>query len=839
VFDVLREEIPLDRLVETNGHRKALCVAHDEKTASMHVYEDHVHCYSCGFHGDVTNVWQAKKGIRSPLEAARDLAREFQVQLPEMSTEAWEHLQHQRLEQELHLRTAREANQRLTKKRKVRQWWEERGFEELLRERFILGASEDGKAAVIPLWHRGRVLGLVYRNLTGPAKYIVPETDELPDGYKPLFIPGPLRNQTFLVEGYVDALAIAATGKSAIAVGGTSLSGEQLQDLKRVLPRDARLYVLGDDDDAGAEAARQWSRILYPVTMTCARDFGQGAKDIADTFKAAGPEGTSEHLDRLIDNATDPVDVETQILKARDKLTTRQKLSHALQHIVPLLARLEPESMRSAAADMVVADVPGLMKKWLNDGMKEERHRIEGEFIEYLTQQARQKAQEEHEAYLAEVERIQPEIDERLASGVLPRLREIAATLNKVEGDEKALELALLVALGAQLDPLPNGRPMGASILLTAVAGRGKNYIADAACKALPEEFYYAFEIASGQSFYYRVETEPDFLRHRFLYPNEIEGAETLWEFLRPMLSKGSAEKQVTAKDAMGNITVKIIRVQGPVTLAIPTIRNVTDEQMQTRLLVAELPDYTGRVKRHSAAHSRLLRSSAYEEVDHDHEVWVWQEALRQLTAIRKVVFDLPHPDFALDDDQLSHGARTWANLLSLMATHAWMEQKNRRILDVGKDRRVIEATPDDYEVAYDIFTEVCKRTIVNLSDTHRKILGAMYNLHTEFPGRDGFVYREIAAEAEVSISTLSDNKTFLVTSAKFLREGDDGLSLVEGAEPAWWEDEDLTKGLPTPDKVRAWWDECGPGGGGGTSPHPPETAEQPNTGGPEDPKAA
>ena len=61
-------------------------------------------------------------------------------------------------------------------------------------------------------------------------------------------------------------------------------------------------------------------------------------------------------------------------------------------------------------------------------------------------------------------------------------------------------------------------------------------------------------EIASGQSLYYKADEDPEFLKHTFAYPHEIEGAEALWEFLRPMLSKGQAKKIVTAKDADGNI---------------------------------------------------------------------------------------------------------------------------------------------------------------------------------------------------------------------------------------------------------------------------------------------
>jgi hypothetical protein len=77
------------------------------------------------------------------------------------------------------------------------------------------------------------------------------------------------------------------------------------------------------------------------------------------------------------------------------------------------------------------------------------------------------------------------------------------------------------------------------------------------------------------------------------------------------MLSKGQAKKIVTAKDADGNMTTREITVEGPVTIAVPTIRNKTDEQLQSRLLVAELHDYPGRVKEHSSAVSAQLLPEA------------------------------------------------------------------------------------------------------------------------------------------------------------------------------------------------------------------------------------
>jgi hypothetical protein len=158
------------------------------------------------------------------------------------------------------------------------------------------------------------------------------------------------------------------------------------------------------------------------------------------------------------------------------------------------------------------------------------------------------------------------------------------------------------------------------------------------------------------------------------------------------------------------------------------------------------------------------------------------------------------------------------------MTTHAWLEQNNRCLLELGGGEAkpgeasvAIEATPDDYEAAYRVFTKVCKRTVVNLSDTHRKILSGVYDLHREQGHREGFTQREVAKAANVSLSTVSDNKTFLVTSVKLIKETEGGLALVEGAEPSWWESGDLMKGVPTPEQVRSWWEDRDP---------PPEGAE-------------
>jgi DNA primase len=809
VFEILREQVPLDRLVSANASGKARCVApdHQDTNPSMHLYDKHVHCYGCGFHGDVVDVWAAMRGFDRPMDAALGLAGEYGIKLPEISSAARKKAEERRNKEEQYLNQTQACHRALEKHTHVREWWEGRGFGPELREQFLLGTNRAGTGAVIPFsGSGGRIQGLIRRKLEGEPRYFLPKAEEFVGGYRPLFIPSSPGGNIFLVEGYIDALAVAAAGRGAIAVGGTGMSLEQEAELKHLLSGDARLCILPDRDEEGAKAARAWAQMFFPKAMICPASYGEGAKDIADTFARSGAEKTGEHLDRLMSGAQDLIDIETAAAAKLEEESVRTRFAYITEQIVPLLARVQPEGLRAATVDIVASQLEGIKPTWINKAIKDEVERLTAEHMAAMVREAEQEQERQRQEHQGRVEEVQDEIDELFAPGVLERLRNIAARIHNVYGDKEPLELALLVALGAQLEPLPNGRPLGASILLTAEAGRGKNHIVDAAVKPLPEDFYFAFEIASGQSLYYMAEQDPGFLKHTFCYPNEIEGAEALWEFLRPMLSKGQARKVVTNKDAAGASVAQEIVVEGPITLAIPTIRNKTDEQLQTRLLVAELPDYPGRVKHHAAAVSRQLLPDAA-VADYSRQQFLWQEGLRQLTAVRRVVFPLAHPDFALDDDQVSHGARLWANLLSIMASHAWLEQRNRRLLDVGEGRVAIEATPEDYEAAYRIFTRVCKRTVVNLSDTHRKILGALYDLQNEFPNREEFPQRWIAKGAGVSLSTVSDNKTFLVTSAKLLREGEHGLSLVEGAEPSWWTSGDLMKGLPTPQKVRSWWE--------------------------------
>jgi len=188
-----------------------------------------------------------------------------------------------------------------------------------------------------------------------------------------------------------------------------------------------------------------------------------------------------------------------------------------------------------------------------------------------------------------------------------------------------------------------------------------------------------------------------------------------------------------------------------------------------------------------------------------------WQTALRSLTGTRRVVFPLQHAEFCFDSNEVSHGARMWGNFLGLMLAHAWLEQRNRERVKLASGEEAIVATPEDYEAAYTVFKATCERSVVNLSDTHRKILTAVHALKQETGSTEGFSHRKIGDRARLHHSTVGEHRTYLVRSAKLLRETESGtLDLVADAEPSWWNDDDLLEGFPHPEKVWRWWKEEG-----------------------------
>ncbi|HEV2913715.1 MAG TPA: CHC2 zinc finger domain-containing protein [Pyrinomonadaceae bacterium] len=175
VFETLREQVAIVKVARTRTLLKRAgkmmrgkCPIHKDATPSFFIYDDaRAHCFGCQFHGDVIDLHAALKGLNPGIEAALDLAHEHNIKLPDRDPDAQRKADERRQKEAEYEDQALTCHQALSQQQTVIEWWNLRGFNDELIKRYILGSTQDGTAATIPYWHRGRIKGLIRRRLQG------------------------------------------------------------------------------------------------------------------------------------------------------------------------------------------------------------------------------------------------------------------------------------------------------------------------------------------------------------------------------------------------------------------------------------------------------------------------------------------------------------------------------------------------------------------------------------------------------------------------------------------------------------------------------------------------
>lgn len=292
---------------------KGLSPFNAEKTPSFYVNDQKqfYHCFSSGKHGDIFSFLMETEGVSFP-EAVERLAREAGVDLP-VSTEADREIEVKRksLYEVMELAAQYfEANLQIPAGAKAREYLARRGMGldiqrqfrigyaapdryvlrdhlaakdvpvEMMIEAGLLVTAEDIKVpydrfrerVMFPISDvRGRIVAFGGRTLSPdvPAKYLnSPDT--------PLFNKGHLlynhhlarnpaheRGTVIAVEGYVDVIALTATGfANAVAPLGTALTENQLALLWRMADEPILCF---DGDKAGRRAAYRALDVAMPA----------------------------------------------------------------------------------------------------------------------------------------------------------------------------------------------------------------------------------------------------------------------------------------------------------------------------------------------------------------------------------------------------------------------------------------------------------------------------------------------------------------------------------------------------------------------------------------------
>src|SRR5271165_4124805 len=429
--DIVRVVGEYVRLKKSGQNFTGLCPFHGEKTPSfaVHPVKQIFHCFGCGKGGDVFSFVMEMEKCQFP-EAVRIVAEKCGIALPrpkERSPEERKENQQRAVLIEMH----REAQTFFAKQlettgegRAARAYLEDRGLDKDIIERFGIGYAPSGGDALLrhlkPKYAEKLLVesGLVSRDQNGARLFdrfrrritfpIANESGKIVafgcralGDDQPKYLNSPetpiysksnvlyhldrakdaLRRQDFavLVEGYMDAIAVARAGISnVVASCGTSLAEPQIKLLGRFTKR---VIVNYDPDSAGQAATERSVSLLlehdFEVKVLALPPIGDKKAD-PDLF--IREKGAEEYL-KLLKLAPPYVDYLIARARKMDLATGEGKL-RAVNFLLPYLQKIPNRLLRSEWATRIAQqlrlDEP-VLRAELSRAAKERRSELKAQ----------------------------------------------------------------------------------------------------------------------------------------------------------------------------------------------------------------------------------------------------------------------------------------------------------------------------------------------------------------------------------------------------------------------------------------------------------------------------
>src|SRR2546422_3011270 len=399
--DIVRVVGEYVRLKKSGQNFTGLCPFHAEKSPSfaVHPIKQIYHCFGCGVGGDVFKFVMEMEKCAFP-EAIRIVAEKCGISIPrpkERSPEERKENQQRAVTVEIH----REAQAFFVKQlegtlegKAARAYLEDRGLDKDVLARFGIGYAPSGGDALlrhlkskyseklladsglISRDQGGRLFDRFRRRITFPisnesGKIVAFGCRALGDD-QPKYLNSPetsiysksnvlyhmdqakegIRRQDFaiLVEGYMDAIAVARAGISnVVASCGTSLAEPQI----KLLGRFTRRVVVNYDPDAAGQTATERSLVLlleqdFEVRVLALPPVGNKKAD-PDLF--IREKGAEEYL-KLLKEA--PPYVDYLIARARQMdLTTGEGKLRAVNFLLPYVQKIPNRILRSEWATRI------------------------------------------------------------------------------------------------------------------------------------------------------------------------------------------------------------------------------------------------------------------------------------------------------------------------------------------------------------------------------------------------------------------------------------------------------------------------------------------------------
>ena len=371
------------KLTRAGREWRACCPFHDEKTPSFYVNDakGFYHCFGCSAHGDAIRWLTDQRGLPF-MDAVKELANAANLELP-----APDPREAKRQERAAGLHDAMAAAEAWfteqlngVKGGEARAYLTKRGISPELAQKFGIGLAPDSRGRLrsalakfgdpmlvecglliavddkepydrfrgrlmIPIRDpRGRTIGFGGRILgAGEPKYLNSPDTPLFDKGRTLWnldLAAPAArkaNRLIVVEGYMDAIALAGAGiEEVVAPNGTALTEHQIERLWRVVDVPV---VCFDGDAAGQKAAGRAAHRALPILRPgCSLDFatlppGQDPDDIVRAGGAAAFEPILAAAEPMIDRLWASEQAATALATPEARAGLKQRLDVLVETI--------------------------------------------------------------------------------------------------------------------------------------------------------------------------------------------------------------------------------------------------------------------------------------------------------------------------------------------------------------------------------------------------------------------------------------------------------------------------------------------------------------------------
>ena len=535
-----------------------------------------------------------------------------------------------------------------------------------------------------------------------------------------------------LVEGFLDALACYQAGLRNVIPVGTA---QPRRDYVKLFHKEGVKQVLLalDPDQAGDEGAKLWAKELEARGIASKRV--KLSQDPSDFFKLGGTAAVFRELAQLAPSSGRPSDDSEYILDSNNllyrarALAGRQTPEKLKVQILVAPVQHDPNSPPAGHRDILNLYTHKSRKTFANAVVSrfQDTHpnlpcaAVETD-LETITRALEERNRQKNEV---EETRERPTLSPEEKKEALEFLSK-PDLVRRLQDDMEALgyvgedEAKLLVYLIATSRKLP--RPL--SGIIGSGSGAGKSFLAELAEQLTPPEEVELFSKLSSQVLYYLPK---DYLRRKLLILEERAGGEGADYAIRTLQSKDRLTQMVTLKDSeTGKMSAKHYEVMGPIAYLETTTQSYLNPENTSRCF--EIPlDESAEQTRRIHEHQRRARSvdGLRNKVSRDAVRRKHHNAQRLLEEMRVVI---PYAEKLTFPARYLRTRRDHERFLSLIEAVAFLHQFQRVVKTAnfhGKQVKYIEATVEDYAIAYRLALRVLWVSLDELSRWARELINS------------------------------------------------------------------------------------------------------------------